>query len=145
MWTEITRRKYERGGQRYASDLTDGEWALIEPHMPAAKPLGRPREIELRAVLDAILYIARTGCQWRMLPKDFPPFTTVQGYFYDWRDNSLFETINFTLLLQAREAAGREASPTAGVTTVNRSRRPRAAGRVVMMRPRRSRAASDTL
>src|SRR5438034_9449895 len=55
MWTEITRRKYERGGQRYASDLTDGEWALIEPHMPAAKPLGRPREIELRAVLAAIL------------------------------------------------------------------------------------------
>src|SRR5437879_3934957 len=115
MWTEITRPKYEREGQRYASDLTDGEWALIEPHMPAAKPLGRPREIELRAVLDAILYLARTGCQWRMLPKDFPPFTTVQGYFYDWRDNSLFETINFTLLLQAREAAGREASPTAGV------------------------------
>jgi transposase len=63
----------------------------------------------------AILYIARTGCQWRMLPKESPPFTTVQGYFYDWRDNSLFETINFTLLLQAREAAGREASPTAGV------------------------------
>ena len=63
MWTEITRPKYEREGQRYASDLTDAEWALIEPHMPAAKPLGRPREIELRAVLDAILYIARTGCQ----------------------------------------------------------------------------------
>src|SRR5437879_10477449 len=78
MWTEITRRKYEREGQRYASDVTDAEWALIEPHMPAAKPLGRPREIELRAVFDAILYIARTGCQWRMLPKDFPPFTTVQ-------------------------------------------------------------------
>jgi transposase len=74
MWTEITRRKYERGGQRYASDLTDGEWALLEPLMPAAKPLGRPREIALRTVLDAILYMARTGCQWRMLPKDFPPF-----------------------------------------------------------------------
>src|SRR5882762_8000256 len=115
MWTEITRRKYEREGQRYASDLTDAEWALIEPHMPAAKPLGRPREIELRAVLDAILYIARTGCQSRMLPKDFPPFTTVQGYFYDWRDNGLFEKINFELLLQAREAAGREPSPSAGV------------------------------
>src|SRR6266705_2440559 len=115
MWTEITRPKYEREGQRYASDLTEGEWALIEPHMPAATPLGRPREIELRAVLDAILYIARTGCQWRMLPKDFPPFTTVQGYFYDWRDNGLFEAINFALLLQAREAAGREASPSAGV------------------------------
>jgi transposase len=60
MWTEITRRKYEREGQRYASDVTDAEWALIDSHMPAAKPLGRPREIELRAVLDAILYIART-------------------------------------------------------------------------------------
>src|SRR3989440_2173871 len=115
MWTEITRPKYERGGQRYASDVTDAEWVLIEPHMPAIKRLGRLREIELRSVLDAILYIARTGCQWRMLPKDFPPFTTVQGYFYDWRDHGLFEKINFELLLQAREAAGREASPSAGV------------------------------
>src|SRR2546430_6552137 len=82
--------------------------------MPAAKPLGRPREIELRAVLDAILYIARTGCQWRMLPKDFPPVNTVQGYFYDWREGGLFQKINFALLLQAREAAGREESPSAG-------------------------------
>jgi putative transposase len=79
MWTKITRQKYEREGQRYARDLTDAEWALIEPHMSAVKRLGRPRETELRAVIDAILYIARTGCQWRMLPKDFPPFTTVQG------------------------------------------------------------------
>src|SRR6476660_9350645 len=89
--------------------------ALIESHVAAVKRLGRPRETELRTVLDAIFYIARTGCQWRMLPKDFPPFTTVQGYFYDWRDNGLFEKINFELLLQAREAAGREASPSAGV------------------------------
>src|SRR5258708_39537305 len=81
MWTEITRRKHEREGQRYASDVTDAEWALIEPHMPAAKPLGRPRDTELRDVVDAILYIARTGCQWRMPPEDFSPFTTVQGYF----------------------------------------------------------------
>src|SRR5712672_3060887 len=110
--------------------------------MPAVKRLGRPRETELRRVLDAILYIARTGCQWRMLPKDFPPFTTVQGYFYDWRDNGLFEKINFELLLQAREAAGREPSPSAGSSTVNRSRRPRAAGRVATMPPRRSKAAS---
>src|ERR1700758_5116477 len=115
MWTEITRRKYAREGQRYASDLTDAEWALIEPHMPAIKRLGRPRATELRNVLDAILYMARTGCQWRMLPKDFPPFTTVQGYFYDWRDDGVFEKINFALLLEAREAAGREASPSAGV------------------------------
>ena len=67
--------------------------------MPAVKRLGRRRETNLRSVLDAILYMARTGCQWRMLPKEFPPFTTVQGYFYDWRDNGLFENINFHLLL----------------------------------------------
>jgi transposase len=115
MWTEITRPKYERDGRRDASDVTDAEWALIEPHMPAIKALGRPRATALRAVLGAILYIARTGCQWRMLPKDFPPFTTVQGYFYDWRDSGLFEKINFELLLQVREAAGREPSPSAGV------------------------------
>ena len=83
--------------------------------MPAVKRLGRPRETDLRAVVDAILYIARSGCQWRLLPKDFPPFTTVQGYFYDWRDQGLFERINFELLLEAREAAGREPSPSAGV------------------------------
>ena len=67
MWTEITRPKYERTGQRYASDLTDREWAVIAPFMPAPKRLGRPRETDLRAVLDAILYIARSGCQWRLL------------------------------------------------------------------------------
>src|SRR4029077_4463603 len=114
MWSEITRRKYEREGPRYASDVTDAEWPLIEPHMPAAKPLGRARETELRGVLDAILYIARTGCQWRMLPKDFPPFTTVQGYFYDWREDGLFEKINFELLRQAREAARPYPSPSGG-------------------------------
>ena len=80
-----------------------------------AQSFGATAQTELRAVLDAILYIARSGCQWRMLPKDFPPFTTVQGYFYDWRDDGLFERINFELLVQARQAAGREASPTAGV------------------------------
>ena len=115
MWIEITHPKYEREGQRYTSDLTDAEWALIEPHMPAAKRLGRPRATDLRAVLNAILYILRTGCQWRLVPKDFPPFTTVQGYFYEWRDNGLFERLNFELLVQAREAAGREPSPSAGV------------------------------
>src|SRR5262244_3115579 len=69
MWTEITRPKYERKEQRYASDVTDGEWAVIEPQLPGKRPLGRPREVELRAVVDA---------QWRQLPREFPPFTTVQ-------------------------------------------------------------------
>src|SRR5258708_9773610 len=85
MWTEITRRKYEREGQRYASDLTDAEWALVEPHMPAVKRLGRPRKTALRNVLDAILYIARPGCRCRMLPTDFPPFYTADAFFLDSR------------------------------------------------------------
>lgn len=114
-WTEITRIKYRRDGLRYASDTTDEEWALIEPHMPARFRVGRPRETRMRAVLDAIFYIIETGCQWRMLPKDFPPFTTVQGYFYQWRDDGRWELINHHLLMQARELAGREASPSAGV------------------------------
>jgi transposase len=76
VWTEITRPKYERAVQRYATDLTDAEWALLEPQLPTVKLLGRPRVTSLRAVLDGILYIARTGCRWRLLPKDFPPFTS---------------------------------------------------------------------
>ena len=115
MWTEITRLKYVRKGLRYASDVTDAEWALISPHLPAAKPLGRPRETDFRAVVDALLYMARTGCQWRQLPHDFPPYSTVQHYFYAWRDNGVWERINFVLLLEAREMIGREASPSAGV------------------------------
>src|SRR5512132_392534 len=105
-WTEITRIKYRRDGLRYASDTTDEEWALIEPHMPAKFRVGRPRETNMRAVVDAIFYIIETGCQWRMLPKDFPPFTTVQGYFYQWRDDGRWELINHHLLMQAREVAG---------------------------------------
>jgi len=81
MWTEITRREYKRDGQRHACDVTHAKWALIEPQMPAAKRLGRPRETASRAVLDALLYIAWTGCQWRILAKDFPTFTSVHGYF----------------------------------------------------------------
>lgn len=72
-WTEITRPKYRRQGLRYASDMTDVEWSLIAPFMPAANSIGRPRETEVRAVVNAILYLATTGCQWRQLPKEFPP------------------------------------------------------------------------
>lgn len=94
VWTEITRPKYRRDGLRYSSDLTDAEWKVIEPHLPRPSRLGRPRKTDLRSVVDGVLYIATTGCQWRMLPKDFPPFTTVQGYFYDWRDSGVWQTMN---------------------------------------------------
>lgn len=114
-WTEITRLKYERNGLRYASDTADAEWAVIEPHLPPPARYGRTRKTKLRDVVDAIFYIAQTGCQWRLLPKDFPPYTTVQRYFYAWRDTGLWQTINHVLLMALREAAGRAASPTAGV------------------------------
>ena len=82
MWTEATRAQHCRAGERYASDLTDAEWAVLAPLMPTARRGGRPRTTDMRAVMNAQLYLLRTGCQWRMLPKDFPPFTTVQHYFY---------------------------------------------------------------
>lgn len=115
MWTEITRAQYDRSGLRYASDLTDGEWSVIEPLLPAPRKLGRPRTTDLRAVLEAIFYMARTGCQWRMLPKEFPPRSTVQRYFYAWRSQGVLRAVNHHLVMAAREAAGGEASPSAGV------------------------------
>lgn len=116
MWDEITRAQYRRDGLRYASDTTDAEWAVIAPLMPPPHSgRGRKRTTELRAVVDALFYIAQTGCQWRMLPKDFPPYTTVQRYFYPWRDQGLWQQINHVLVMEAREAAGREPSPTAGI------------------------------
>jgi len=114
-WTETTRAKYRREGLRYASGVTDAEWAVIEPFMPPAAERGRPRTTVLRAVVNALFYIAQTGCQWRMLPKDFPPYTTVQRYFYPWRDRGLWQSINHALVMLAREGEGREASPSAGI------------------------------
>jgi transposase len=78
-WTEITRPQYRRDDLRYASDLRDPEWELIAPFMPAERRLGRPRSTDMRSIVDAMFYIASTGCQWRQLPKEFPPYSTVQG------------------------------------------------------------------
>ena len=114
-WTEITRLQYRREGLRYASDLTDPEWALLAPLMPLASRLGRPRGTDLRNVVEAILYMASTGCQWRAIPKDFPPTSTVQGYFYAWSRTGLLAQINHLLVGALREKVGRQASPTAGV------------------------------
>ncbi len=106
-WTKITRLQYERCGLRYASDLTDAEWALVSPHLPGRKRIGRPRTTDLRAVMDALLYIASSGCQWRALPHDFPPVSTVRGYFYDWMRRRLFATLNHLLGLASRPAFSR--------------------------------------
>jgi transposase len=113
-WTETTRKIYARKASRYASDVTDSEWELIAGHLPLPRRLGRPRTADLREVMNAILYIASTGCQWRMLPKDFPPCSTVQRYFYEWRAMRLWTRINHYLVMAARELEGKEASPSAG-------------------------------
>jgi transposase len=112
---EITRRHYRREGLRYASNLTDAEWSLIEPFMPMRNTIGRPRTTHMKDVVNAIFYIASTGCQWRRLPKEFPPYSTVQGYFYRWCHDGTWANINHVLVVAAREIEGREASPTAGV------------------------------
>jgi transposase len=115
MWTKITRKKYGREKLRFASDTTDAEWSVIEPLLPLPNKRGRPRTTPLREVVNALFYMAQSGCQWRMLPKEFPPYTAVQRYFYPWRDGGLLRQINHVLVMQAREQEGREASPSAGI------------------------------
>ena len=115
MWTDITRRKHARKGLRYSSDLTNAEWAVLEPLLPARSGLGRPPKWSLRAIMDGLFYVLRSGLPWRMMPRDFPPVSTVQRYFYAWRDGGLWSTISHYLLRDVRLAAGREASPSAGV------------------------------
>ena len=114
-WTEFTRRQRARMGGKYASDLTDVEWAVIEPLMPVRRPTGRPRTTKLRDVFDALLYVATTGCQWRMMPNDFPPVSTVRRYCYAWRNDGLLDEMNRVPVEEARLAEGREAQLTAGV------------------------------
>ncbi len=115
MWTPTTRRQHSRDHLRYGSDLTDGEWALIAPFMPPPARTGRPRLWTMREIMNAIFYVLRAGCAWRLLPKDFPPMTTVYGWFLRFRRQGLFETINHHLVMQDRERVGREGSPSAAV------------------------------
>ncbi len=114
-WNDIARGEHRREGLRYPSDLTDLEWVMISAHLPGPRPGGRPRTTSLRDVMEAILYIASSGCQWRMLPKEFPAVSTVRGYFYAWRDIGLWAAINQALVEGARILEGRSAQPTAGV------------------------------
>ena len=114
MWTPTTRAQHTRAHLRYASDLTDAEWAVLEPLCPAARATGRP-PTPLRRVLEAIFYVLRGGIPWRMLPKEFPPYQTVFGRFAAWRDDGTWEALNHHLVMIDRERAGREASPTGAV------------------------------
>ena len=99
----------------YPSDLSDDEWAILEPLIPPEKPGGRPREVDMHAVLDGIFYVLRSGCAWRMLPREYPPRSTVYGYFALFRDEGVWERIMATLREVYRVQAGREATPSAGI------------------------------
>ena len=115
MWTDTTRAQYARAKLVLPSDLTDAEWAVLEPFFPPPSNVGRPRKWPLRRIVEAILYLLRGGLPWRMLPPCFPPVSTVRYYFYRWRDDGLLAEINRKLIAAARHAAGRDAQPTAGV------------------------------
>ena len=115
MWTTENRPRYNRDKLRYPSDLTDEEWALIEPLIPPAKHGGRRRWVVVREVMNGVMYVLSTGCQWRYLPKDLPPKSTVHDYLTRWNYDGTIERVHHALYVQCREAAGRQASPTACV------------------------------
>ena len=114
-WDRTTRKDYRRDARRYESDVTDKEWAIIEPIIPKQGHLGRPRRTNLREVFNAIEYVLATGCQWRALPRDFPPYSTVKNYFYGWRDSGVFDRMMDALRDLARARAERGAEPTAAI------------------------------
>jgi len=115
MWTQDNRGRYDRSKLRYPSDLTDDEWALVNPLIPPAKRGGNRRHVDERAIVDGLMYILSTGCQWRALPKDLPPRSTVHDYFDLWSWDGTLDRIHHALYVKCREQTGREASPTAAI------------------------------
>jgi transposase len=143
MWTPENRGRYARTGLRYPSDLTDTEWDLVRPFL-----LGSASPERLREILNAVLYVLSTGCQWRALPKDLPPRSTVHGWFVRWHCDGVLDRLHFALYQQVRELEGRQASPTAAIvdsqSVKSAEKGGNASTRSAMMRPRRSRARSAT-
>lgn len=115
MWSVENRVRYDRDHLRYPSDLTDEEWVLIAPLIPPGKTGGGKRRANLREVVNALMYVLSTGCQWRAIPKDLPPRSTVYDYFELWTWDRTLDRIHHALYVACREQAGREASPTAAV------------------------------
>lgn len=148
MWKPEHRAAADRRGLRYPSDLTDAEWALVEPLIPPAKHGGRHREVNVREVLNAIFYVLSTGCQWKALPKDLPPKSTAHNYFTLWDWDGTLERIHHTLYVAVREKEGREASPSVAVIDSQSAKAAQKGGlrstRRGTTRARRSRAARGT-
>ena len=128
----------------YPSDLTDEQWELLSPLLPAAKPGGRPRTVELREVLNAILYVLRTGCVWRMLPHDLPPWQTVYKYFRGFSEDGTWERVHDAMRPNVREGEGRSAMPTAAIIDNQSVKTTEKGGLVAMMLVRRCSDESDT-
>jgi len=148
MWKPEHRVAAERGGLRYPSDLTDAEWRRIEPEIPPAKRGGRPREVNLREVFNAICYVLATGCQWKALPKDLPAKSTAHYYFMLWDWDGTLERIHHALYVEARERVGRDASPTTAIIDSQSAKAAqkgaRRSIRKASTRARRSRGANAT-
>jgi len=146
MWTKENRARYNRDKLRYPSDLTDDEWAHVEPMIPPARRGGNKRRVDIREVVNGIMYVLSTGCQWRYVPKDFPSKSTLHRYFDLWNYDGTLERLHHALYEKCRELAGREASPTACVIDSQSVKSAEKGGRgstgTVTMRERRSMARS---
>src|SRR3974390_698192 len=115
MWTSENRGRYDRSRLRYPSDLTDEEWALVAALIPPARRGGNKRHVDIREIVNGLMYVLSTGCQWRAIPKDLPPRSTVYDYFDLWSWDGTLDRIHDALYVRCREAASREASPTAAI------------------------------
>jgi len=146
MWSNENRARYDRGKMRYPSDVTDEEWALVEPHIPPARRGGAKRTVSVREVVNGLMYVLSTGCQWRAIPKDLPPRSTVYDDFDLWSWDGTLDRIHDALYGECRERAGREASPTAAIIDSQSVKSAEKGGpasiRRAMTRARRSRAKS---
>ena len=115
MWTVENRVRYDRSKLRYPSDLTDQEWSLTEREIPRAKRGGNKRTVDVREVMNGLMYVLSTGCQWRAIPKDLPPRSTVNYYFCRWQYDGTLDRLHHALYVLCRVQADREASPTAAI------------------------------
>jgi transposase len=148
MWTNENRKRYDRDQLRYPSDLTDEEWALIAPIIPPAKRGGGKRTVSIREVVNGLMYVLSSGCQWRAMPTDLPPRSTVNGYFSLWDYDGTLDRIHHALYVRCRDQAEREASPTAAIIDSQSVKSAEKGGRasipMASTRARRSRARSAT-